>query len=187
VVGLERKTQVFEVHACDAWKKLFPGVEIEKVNGDFEDRERYCCLKALFHLKSLGKPLRKEVVGDKRNAVSAGRFSVTFICDDSHDATGNEQRAREARTDEHTETVDYHFSEQTYRNLEKATLHYREQHGIASDQLDDTLVTMLADSCRLSTQLEQRCIPKTFYDQFTAVCNGGTIYTAEFIRSLRRD
>jgi len=76
----------------------------------------------------------------------------------------------------------------TSRNLERASLRYRSEHGIESDRLEDTLAAMHTDSAepwRLDKEL-QREIPQTFFDQFTAVCHGRTIYTAEFFAGLRR-
>jgi hypothetical protein len=76
----------------------------------------------------------------------------------------------------------------TSRNLERASLRYRSEHGIESDRLEDTLAAMCTDSAepwRLNKEL-QREIPQTFFEQFTAVCHGRTIYTAEFFAGLRR-
>jgi len=74
----------------------------------------------------------------------------------------------------------------TSRNLERASLRYRSEHGIESDRLEDTLAAMCsAGRWRLTEEL-QREIPQTFFDQFTAVCHGRTIYTAKFFAGLRR-
>jgi len=48
-----------------AWKKLFAGAEAVEKLSEFEDCERYCRLKRKGLLKSLGDPLRKDVVREK--------------------------------------------------------------------------------------------------------------------------
>jgi hypothetical protein len=73
----------------------------------------------------------------------------------------------------------------TYENLERVSLRYREEHGLESDQLEDTLVAMCADGWVLSKPLQRAGLRPTDYAQFTAVCNGGTIYTPEFFRAAR--
>jgi hypothetical protein len=64
-------------------------------------------------------------------------------------------------------------------------LQYRKEHGIASDQLEDTLAAMHADGWRLSAELQRSGIPQMLYEQFTAAAHGKTIYTAELFRSMR--
>jgi hypothetical protein len=48
------------------FKKLFPGAETVQKVGEFEECERYCRLKAEGLLKTLGDPLRKDAVRDKK-------------------------------------------------------------------------------------------------------------------------
>jgi hypothetical protein len=43
------------------FKKIFPGADVRKV-GEFEECERYCRFKAAGQLRTLGEPLRKDVV-----------------------------------------------------------------------------------------------------------------------------
>jgi hypothetical protein len=69
--------------------------------------------------------------------------------------------------------------------IEEQTLQYRKEHGIASDQLEDTLAAMHADGWRLSAELQRSGIPQMLYEQFTAAAHGKTIYTAELFRSMR--
>jgi hypothetical protein len=45
-----------------AWKKLFPGVETIKKVSEFEECERYDRFQAAGQLRTLGVPLRKDVV-----------------------------------------------------------------------------------------------------------------------------
>jgi hypothetical protein len=72
-----------------------------------------------------------------------------------------------------------------WRYIEEQTLQYRKEHGIASDQLEDTLAAMHADGWRLSAELQRTGIPQMLYEQFTAAVHGKTIYTAELFRSMR--
>jgi hypothetical protein len=73
----------------------------------------------------------------------------------------------------------------TTTHLFKQTLQYRKEHGIASDQLEDTLAAMHANGWRLSAELQRNGIPQMLYEQFTAAAHGKTIYTAELFRSMR--
>jgi hypothetical protein len=72
-----------------------------------------------------------------------------------------------------------------WRYIEEQTLQYRKEHGIASDQLEDTLAAMHANGWRLSAELQRTGIPQMLYEQFTAAVHGKTIYTAELFRSMR--
>lgn len=78
-----------------------------------------------------------------------------------------------------------HFWMITYRNLEKVTLRYHKENGIASDQLEHTLAAMHKDGWRLSVDIERRGIPQCFYDQFTASLKNKTIYTANRFLRMR--
>lgn len=71
-----------------------------------------------------------------------------------------------------------HHRELTYRNLEKATLRYRQREGIKSINLEDTLAHMHKHNWRLNIALTRGGIPSQFFDQFTAACNGKSVYTS---------
>ena len=73
----------------------------------------------------------------------------------------------------------------SYQNMEKLTLWYHKASGIKSDQLQDTLAEMHASGWRFEEEVHRCGIPQVYYDQFTAVVHGKTIYTAEFFRSMR--
>lgn len=78
-----------------------------------------------------------------------------------------------------------HHRELTFRNLEKATLRYRQSHGIRSAQLEDTLAAMHADGWRLNIAVIRSGIPATFYDQFTAATQGHSVFTANRFALMR--
>lgn len=65
-----------------------------------------------------------------------------------------------------------HFSQLTYRNIEKATLRYRQRRGIKSDQLEDTLEAMFKDNWRFDRSLLDRGIPAAIFTEFTKQCHG---------------
>ena len=71
------------------------------------------------------------------------------------------------------------------RNLEKVTLRYHKENGIASDQLEQTLSAMHMDGWRLSVDIERRGIPQCYYDQFTAALKNKTSYTANRFLRMR--
>lgn len=71
-----------------------------------------------------------------------------------------------------------------YTNMEKLTLWYHKTLSIKSDQLEDTLAEMHSAGWRFDQEVLTGGIPQTFYDQFTAMVHGKSIYTAEFIRSM---
>ena len=73
----------------------------------------------------------------------------------------------------------------SYQNMEKLTLWYHKAHGIQSDQLADTLAAMHAAGWRCDQEVLAGGIPQAYYDQFTAMVHGNSIYTAEFFRSMR--
>ena len=73
----------------------------------------------------------------------------------------------------------------SYQNMEKLTLWYRKAHGIGSAQLADTLAAMHAAGWRCDQEVLAGGIPQAYYDQFTAMVHGNSIYTAEFFRSMR--
>ena len=73
----------------------------------------------------------------------------------------------------------------SYQNMEKLTLWYRKAHGVESDQLADTLAAMHAGGWRCEQEVLAGGIPQAYYDQFTAMVHGRSIYTAEFFRSMR--
>jgi hypothetical protein len=84
-----------------------------------------------------------------------------------------------------TDTQDENFQKLNYQNMEKVTLWYHKAFGIKSDQLQDTLAEMHAGGWRFDEEVHRCGIPQVYYDQFTAVVHGKTIYTAEFFRSMR--
>jgi hypothetical protein len=73
----------------------------------------------------------------------------------------------------------------SYQNLEKMTLWYHKTLAIKSDQLQDTLAEMHNAGWRCDQEVLTGGIPQVYYDQFTAVVHGKTIYTADFFRSMR--
>ena len=73
----------------------------------------------------------------------------------------------------------------SYQNMEKLTLWYHKAHGIQSDQLADTLAEMHAGGWRCYQEVLEKGIPQAYYEQFTAMVRGSSIYTAEFFRSMR--
>lgn len=78
-----------------------------------------------------------------------------------------------------------HYRELTFRNLEKATLRYRQSHGIKSDQLEDTLTAMHADNYRMNVAMVRSGIPAAFYDEFTAKCKGTTTWSSSRFAMMR--
>lgn len=82
-----------------------------------------------------------------------------------------------------------HFYQITYQNLEKVTLRYRQQNGIKSTDLEDTLEHMHKHGWRLQVTVLRQGIPAQFYDEFTAKCKGETTFTSgrfARMRSLER-
>lgn len=78
-----------------------------------------------------------------------------------------------------------HFFMITYQNLEKVTLRYHKEHGIASDQLEQTLASMHKDGWRCSVDMLRRGIPQAYYDQFTAAVHNKSIFTANRFLRMR--
>ena len=56
------------------WQKLFPGAKIELVKGSWEDSSRYSMLHAQGRFMTLGKPLRKEVIADRRKDMTVAKL-----------------------------------------------------------------------------------------------------------------
>jgi hypothetical protein len=163
------------------WQKLFPGAKVQLVFGSWEDNSRYRMLHAQGLFITLGTPQRKEVLADRRKDMPLTKSLRDEGSNGSDDSADERERKRAKQEDDRSWLL-------TSRNLERASLRYRSEHGIESDRLEDTLAAMCTDSAepwRLNKEL-QREIPQTFFEQFTAVCHGRTIYTAEFFAGLRR-
>ena len=56
-----------------AWRKLFPGAKVQTVTGAWEDNSRYRMLHAQGRFITLGTPMRKEVLADRRNSMTLGK------------------------------------------------------------------------------------------------------------------
>jgi hypothetical protein len=100
------------------------------------------------------------------------------------------QMAQHEKLDEEIEKVFEELQETSslvlrYQNMEKLTLWYRKAHGIRSDQLADTLAEMHAGGWRCDQEVLTGGIPQVYYDQFTEMVHGKSIYTAEFFLSMR--
>jgi hypothetical protein len=80
---------------------------------------------------------------------------------------------------------DDHFYQITYQNMEKVTLRYRQQNGIKSTALEDTLEHMHKNGWRLQISVLRGGIPAQLYDEFTAKCKGETTYTAGRFSRMR--
>lgn len=78
-----------------------------------------------------------------------------------------------------------HHKQLTYRNLLKATLRYRQVNGISSKDLEDTLEDMHRHNWMLCIAIIRGGIPATFYDEFTAQCNGTTVFKSSRFASMR--
>ena len=82
-----------------------------------------------------------------------------------------------------------HFYQITYQNMERVTLRYRQQNGIKSTDLEDTLEHMHKNGWRLQVTVLRQGIPAQFYDEFKAKCKGETTFTSgrfARMRSLER-
>lgn len=79
-----------------------------------------------------------------------------------------------------------HFMQITYQNMEKATLKWRARHGIKSKNLEDTLEDMFKHGWRFQISVEKNGIPQTFFEQFTAQCDGSSIYKASRFVMMRK-
>ena len=122
----------------------------------------------------------EEAYAQLRSELERDSKRCEWIADEEADEAEGKRKKRASEQDDG-------FSWLTERNLEHASLRFRAEHGIASDLLEDTLAAMQGAGWRLSPQLRDRGIHNTFYAQFTAACNGRTIYTAEYFAGLRRD
>ena len=78
------------------------------------------------------------------------------------------------------------FRELTFRNLEKATLRYREAEGLQSKDLEVILEHMHAKGWRISMSMVRSGIPEAFYEQFTAACEGGTVWKKSRFTALKK-
>ena len=56
------------------WQKLFPGAKIELVKGSWEDSSRYSMLHAQGKFMTLGEPLRKEAIADRRKDMTVAKL-----------------------------------------------------------------------------------------------------------------
>lgn len=73
----------------------------------------------------------------------------------------------------------------TARNLLKVTLDYRKRKGIPSKELSSILEAMHSDNWFLDMALIRNGIPATFFDEFTARCDGRTAMTASRFDRMR--
>jgi len=80
---------------------------------------------------------------------------------------------------------DDHMFPITYKNVLKASLHYRARKGISSTQLEDTLNAMVLDNWFFDQNLLKNGIPAPIYDEFTARIAGGTSFTPGRISMMR--
>ncbi len=71
------------------------------------------------------------------------------------------------------------------RNLTKSAIRYHKQHGIASDQLEQTLAAMLSDGYSLSDDIRRRGLHNSYFKEFEAAVNGKKFWTANHVLVMR--
>lgn len=69
-----------------------------------------------------------------------------------------------------------HFKLINYRNIERVTLRFRREHGIASTDLEDTLEKMHEHGWRLCHTMVMQGIGAPYYEHFTLACKGKTLW-----------
>ncbi len=69
-----------------------------------------------------------------------------------------------------------HFKMINYRNLERVTLRFRREHGIASKDLSETLEKMHEAGWRLCHSMVMGGIGAPYYDHFRLACEGKSLW-----------
>lgn len=80
-----------------------------------------------------------------------------------------------------------HFKLITPRNIEKVTLRYRQNNGIKSVELEDTLEAMHLNGWRLAECFLRNGIMSSIFESFTASCRGKQHWTSGKFLFLKRD
>jgi hypothetical protein len=165
----KRKAEQTMQTEVDEEKKIMHSLAKAEAKGELEEHGvRPACFD-----RALKKARREEKVVAREEKVMAHSEDEVMPCSDDEDSVSPGDACESG------------FFTLIWRYIEEQTLQYRKEHGIASDQLEDTLAAMHADGWRLSAELQRSGIPQMLYEQFTAAVHGKTIYTAELFRSMR--
>jgi hypothetical protein len=170
----KRKAEQTMQTEVDEEKTIMNSLAKAEAKGELEEHgvRPACCDRAL-------KKARRE------EKVVAREETVMAHSEDEVMASGNLPSSDDEDSVSPGDACESGFFTLIWRYIEEQTLQYRKEHGIASDQLEDTLAAMHADGWRLSAELQRSGIPQMLYEQFTAAAHGKTIYTAELFRSMR--
>ena len=78
-----------------------------------------------------------------------------------------------------------HFYDINYRNMIKVALRYRKHKGIKSTLLQEVLGDMVLNGWAFCRDIQVRGIPSTYFDDFTAQCDGKSMFTPGMISNMR--
>jgi hypothetical protein len=178
----KRQVEQTEQTEVDEEKKIMHSLAKAEAKGEFEE---YGVRPAFFDraLKKARRELARadeEVMHSNDKVMANSDNKVMANSDDEVMPTSDDEDSVSLGL-----SCENGFFTLAWRYIEEQTLQYSKEHGITSDQLEDTLAAMHANGWRLSAELHRNGIPQMLYEQFTAAVHGKTIYIAELFQSMR--